>query len=327
MLYYHTLCHAALDRPSSVALGFFDGLHLGHKAVIAKAVSAQTNGLVPAVFTFRMDAKGPEKKPALGYELITPDDKRMILAQWGVQAALCPDFSEFCSMEPEQFVQEILVRKLRASHVCCGRDFRFGRKAAAGIGELAALCRPLGIIVDPIEDVIVDGQRVSSTWIRALLGEGNVKKAAELLGRPFGYDFQVTEGKHLGRKLDFPTINQPIPPQFVTPCKGVYASAAYVQGHWQAAVTNVGLRPTVEHSTALNSETYICGFSGNLYGKRVPVRLLEFLRPEQKFHSIEALQNQIRQDAVQAEKLAAECLKQELCQSLSSFKIPGELEN
>lgn len=308
LLYYHTLCHAALDHPSSVALGFFDGLHLGHKAVIAKAVSAEKKGLLPAVFTFRMDDRGPEKKPALGYELITPDDKRVILAQWGVQAALCPDFSEFCSMEPEQFVQEILVKKLRASHVCCGRDFRFGRKAAAGITELAALCRPLGIMVDPVEDVTVDGQRVSSTWIRALLGQGNVKKAAALLGRPFGYDFQVTEGKHLGRKLDFPTINQPIPPQFVTPCKGVYASAACVQGCWRAAVTNVGLRPTVEHSTALNSETYICGFSGDLYGERVPVRLLEFLRPEQKFDSIETLRRQICKDTLQAKKLAEKFL-------------------
>ena len=211
-------------------------------------------------------------------------------------------------MEPEQFVQEILIQKLRASHVCCGRDFRFGRKAAAGITELAALCKPFGVVVDPIEDVIVDGQRVSSTWIRSLLGQGNVKKAAALLGRPFGYDFQVTEGKHLGRKLDFPTINQPIPPQFVTPCKGVYASAAYVQGHWRPAVTNVGLRPTVEHSNALNSETYICGFSGNLYGKRVPVRLMEFLRPEQKFDSIETLRRQICKDTLQAKKLAEKFL-------------------
>ncbi|MCI9668478.1 MAG: riboflavin biosynthesis protein RibF [Oscillospiraceae bacterium] len=320
MLYYHTLCHAALEHPSSVALGFFDGLHLGHKAVIAKAVSAREKGLLPAVFTFRMDARGPEKKPALGYELITPEDKRMILAQWGVQAALCPDFSEFCAMEPEQFVQEILIQKLRASHVCCGRDFRFGRKAAAGIRELAALCKPFGVVVDPIEDVIVDGQRVSSTWIRSLLGQGNVKKAAALLGRPFGYDFQVTEGKHLGRKLDFPTINQPIPPQFVTPCKGVYASAAYVGEQWRPAVTNVGLRPTVEHSSALNSETYICGFSGDLYGKRVPVRLLEFLRPEQKFQSVEALQNQIRRDTAQAEKMAEEYLKQDFFKSASGFQ-------
>ena len=111
-----------------------------------------------------------------------------------------------------------------------------------------------------------------------------------------------------GRKLDFPTINQPIPPQFVTPCKGVYASAAYVQGHWRPAVTNVGLRPTVEHSNALNSETYICGFSGNLYGKRVPVRLMEFLRPEQKFDSIETLRRQICKDTLQAKKLAEKFL-------------------
>lgn len=307
MIFYDSLGEASLEGPSSVAMGFFDGLHMGHAAVIARAVAQRPAGYIPAVFTFTMKKSRPEKKP--GYELITRDDKRLLLSRWGVQATLCPDFSEFCNMEAEEFVLEVLVKRLHAGYVCCGRDFRFGKKASAGVAELETLCAAHKITLDPVDEVRVDGKRVSSTWIRELLKEGGVKKAAELLGRPFGYDFAVTEGKKLGRKLNFPTINQPIPPHFAVPRKGVYASAAYAREQWRPAVTNVGLRPTVENSGALNSETYICGFSGDLYGVRVPVRLLEFLRPEQKFSGVEQLRRQIEEDAVKAAALAEEYLK------------------
>lgn len=309
MLYFDMLRDVSLEAPSSVAMGFFEGLHKGHAAVIAKAVSQRDSGFIPTVFTFTMRSSRPEKKPETGYELITRDDKKALLAKWGVQVTVCPDFSEFRAMEASRFVSDVLVKRLRAAHVCCGRDFRFGQGASAGIEELRKLCASFGIIVDAVDEVTVEGQRVSSTWVRNLLREGNVKKAEELLGRPFGYDFAVTEGKKLGRKLNFPTINQPIPEQFAAPRRGVYASVAYAREVWRPAVTNVGLRPTVENSGALNSETYICGFSGDLYGARVPVRLLEFLRPEQKFSSVEELREQIGADAVKADSIARKYLK------------------
>lgn len=309
MQYYDTLRGVRMEGPTSVAMGFFDGLHLGHAAVIAKAVEQRGEGFLPTVFTFTMRSARPDRKPGSGYELITRDDKRRLLMQWGVMATVCPDFVEFKEMETERFVSEVLVKRLRAGHVCCGRDFRFGKRAAGGVEELRELCAPRGITVDAVEEVRVEGQRVSSTWIRGLLREGDVKKAAQLLGRPFGYDFAVTQGKKLGRKLSFPTINQPIPPRFAAPRNGVYVSVAYAREAWRPAVTNVGLRPTVEHSDAVNSETYICGFSGDLYGVRVPVRLIEFLRPEKKFDSVEALREQIGADAVKAAAMAEEYLR------------------
>lgn len=304
MLFYNTLRDVSLREPTSVAVGFFDGLHQGHRAVITQALSKRGQGFLPAVFTFTMKSSHPDKKPAHGYELITRDDKRALLSKWGVQVTVCPDFAEFREMDAEGFVKEVLVGRLHAGHVCCGRDFRFGKQAAAGIEVLETLCAAHGVTVDPVEEVSVDGRRVSSTWIRTLLREGDVVQAEALLGRPFGYDFAVVEGKRLGRKLDFPTINQPFPKQFAAPRYGVYASAACVYDKWYPAVTNVGLRPTVEQSDALNSETFICGFSGDLYGARVPVRLIAFLRPEEKFASVEALRQQIGADAVQANELA-----------------------
>lgn len=314
MIFYDSIRDVRMDKPASVALGFFDGLHKGHAAVISKAVSERCAGFIPTVFTFTMKSVRPGKKPA--YQLITQDDKRNLLAGMGVQVTLCPDFTEFCAMDAAAFVSEVLVRRLRAGHVCCGRDFRFGKLASAGVEELEALCASYGVAVDAVDEVKVEGRRVSSTWIRSCLEEGDVKKAALLLGRLFGYDFAVTEGKRLGRKLNFPTINQPIPPDFASPRHGVYVSVSYAREQWRPSVTNVGLRPTVENTKTLNSETYICGFSGDLYGARVPVRLLEFLRPEKKFDSVDELREQIGADAVKADALAKDYLKKNRLQNL-----------
>ena len=221
---------------------------------------------------------------------------------------LCPDFSEFHAMEPESFVDEILVRRLNANAACCGEDFRFGKKAAGDVGQLAALCQARGIRLDVVPPVTFEGERVSSTRIRSLLGEGRVADANRMLGRAFGYDFTVVRGKQLGRKLDSPTINQRLPDGFVPLRHGVYASVSFAGGAWHPSVTNIGLRPTVEDTTAVNSETYICGFSGDLYGARVEVRLLAFLRPEQRFPSVEALRARIHADAEASVPIAEEYL-------------------
>ena len=220
----------------------------------------------------------------------------------------CPDFSEFHAMEPESFVDEILVRRLNANAACCGEDFRFGKKAAGDVGQLAALCQARGIRLDVVPPVTFEGERVSSTRIRHLLGEGRVADANRMLGRAFGYDFTVVRGKQLGRKLDSPTINQRLPDGFVPLRHGVYASVSFAGGAWHPSVTNIGLRPTVEDTTAVNSETYICGFSGDLYGASVEVRLLAFLRPEQRFPSVEALRARIHADAEASVPIAEEYL-------------------
>lgn len=294
MQIYEKIARAVPSGPSAVALGFFDGLHIGHAAVIGQAVRARKEGLSPCVFTFTMHGGHPAQKN--GSLLLTERNKYALLEQWGIDTVLTPDFSEFHEMSPEAFVDEILVRRLQAKVVCCGEDFRFGKKAGAGVEELKDFCDARDIRVCVVPAVLYQGERVSSSRIRQLLEEGEVKTAAGMLGRAFGYDFTVVHGKKLGRTIDSPTINQRMPENFAKLRHGVYASVTIVKGTPYPSVTNIGLRPTVEDSHAVNSETYIHGFSGDLYGKRVEVRLLGFLRGEQKFPSVDALRAQIQRD-------------------------------
>ena len=307
MQIYHSVADCQPCGRGAVALGFFDGLHIGHAAVVSRTLSYQQEGLCPCVFTFTMDGGHPAAKSTAN-ALTTERQKEQLLESGGVRLVLCPDFSEFHAMEPESFVDEILVRRLNANAACCGEDFRFGKKAAGDVGQLAALCQARGIRLDVVPPVTFEGERVSSTRIRHLLGEGRVADANRMLGRAFGYDFTVVRGKQLGRKLDSPTINQRLPDGFVPLRHGVYASVSFAGGAWHPSVTNIGLRPTVEDTTAVNSETYICGFSGDLYGARVEVRLLAFLRPEQRFPSVEALRARIHADAEASVPIAEEYL-------------------
>ncbi len=307
MQIYHSVADCQPCGRGAVALGFFDGLHIGQAAVVSRTLSYQQEGLCPCVFTFTMDGGHPAAKSTAN-ALTTERQKEQLLENWGVRLVLCPDFSEFHAMEPESFVDEILVRRLNANAACCGEDFRFGKKAAGDVGQLAALCQARGIRLDVVPPVTFEGERVSSTRIRHLLGEGRVADANRMLGRAFGYDFTVVRGKQLGRKLDSPTINQRLPDGFVPLRHGVYASVSFAGGAWHPSVTNIGLRPTVEDTTAVNSETYICGFSGDLYGARVEVRLLAFLRPEQRFPSVEALRARIHADAEASVPIAEEYL-------------------
>lgn len=307
MQIYHSVADCQPCGRGAVALGFFDGLHIGHAAVVSRTLSYQQEGLCPCVFTFTMDGGHPAAKSTAN-ALTTERQKEQLLESWGVRLVLCPDFSEFHAMEPESFVDEILVRRLNANAACCGEDFRFGKKAAGDVGQLAALCQARGIRLDVVPPVTFEGERVSSTRIRSLLGEGRVADANRMLGRAFGYDFTVVRGKQLGRKLDSPTINQRLSDGFVPLRHGVYASVSFAGGAWHPSVTNIGLRPTVEDTTAVNSETYICGFSGDLYGARVEVRLLAFLRPEQRFPSVEALRARIHADAEASVPIAEEYL-------------------
>lgn len=284
---------------TAVALGYFDGLHIGHAAVIGRAIARAKEGMCACVFTFTMHTAHPQAKQE-GSDLVTEEEKYRILEQWGVSLVLAPDFSEFRDMSPEEYVDEVLVKRLHAKAICCGHDFRFGRHASAGVIELAALCDARGIEIDIVPAVKYEGKRISSTWIRELIGRGEVDTAAKLLGRAFGYDFTVVPGKKLGRTIDSPTINQRLPNGFVAMRHGVYASASMAEGKWYPSVTNVGVRPTVEDSRAVNSETYLYGFSGDLYGKKVQVRLLKFLRDEQRFASVDQLKEQIQRDTQDA---------------------------
>lgn len=295
-------CYQDLQTPKgelAAALGSFDGLHLGHRQVIGNTISAP--GLRPAVITFQQNPSvSLQKKPV---PLLTTNEQKLaLLEEMGVEVVYLLPFDRIRDMEPEDFV-EALYRVCRVRALSCGFNFRFGKNGRGDAGLLKELCRKKGIELSVTPPVSVAGETVSSTRIRACLEQGDVQQAGQLLGRPFGYDFEVTHGRQLGRTWGTPTINQPFPQGYVLPRFGVYASLVEVEGQKYYGVTNIGVKPTVGSDCAL-SETWIPEFSGDLYGKKVPVELLDFIRPERKFDSLDQLKNEILENGVLARKIA-----------------------
>ncbi len=290
----------SLPRPTAAALGLFDGVHLGHREVIAAAAeAAEDQGLAPCVFTFETDTAIPLGKAGLTL-LQTASSRYAAIASLGVDYTVCPDFGAFATLSPKEFVENVVVKILQAKVVCCGQDYRFGKDAAAGVEELTLLCAPHGIQVILCPVVLWEGQIISSSLIRKMVEEGNMEAAAQLLGAPFTLEAVVETGRQLGRQLHFPTINQLFPPRFTLPKRGVYATRVTLEGKSYPAVTNVGHKPTVSADDPLSAETHIIGYSGDLYGQLVAVRFARFLRPETKFPDTQALSDQIAKDVKEA---------------------------
>ena len=278
------------QQNTTVALGFFDGVHRGHAQVIREVVGSPDDTL-KTVLTFSRPAG--RKASRL---LMTPSLKRRVLESMGVQCLLVLPFEDYRDLTPEAFVRDILHAALGARGVACGFNYRFGRHASGDTSMLTALCAREGIGVRVLDPVLDGGIPISSTRIRQALADGDACQAARLLGRPFAFDFEVVCGDQRGRLLGSPTINQPFPEDFVRPRFGVYIASACVEGAWRPAVTNIGMRPTVG-ADYLRAETYILDFSGDLYGQRVPVRIHRFLRDEQRFDSLDDLKRAIQRNA------------------------------
>lgn len=291
---------ALLDRDSAIALGFFDGVHLGHRAVLRYAAAQGAQGLAPAAFSFSADRLAPAGKPR---QRIYSDAQRAdLLFSVGIQAVILPPFEEIAGMDAREFVQLLCVR-LRARIVCCGDDYHFSKGASADAARLRELCAGYGTRVEVIPPVDKLGGRISSTRIRALLAQGDVDKANALLGARYTIQGIVQPGKSLGRKIGVPTVNLMFSKNLLVPRYGVYASFTRIGGMAYPSITNIGIKPTVTQEGTPNAETFIEGFAGDLYGRQVAVELTAFVRPEKKFDSLQALTEQISIDRVCADKL------------------------
>lgn len=295
-----TLPHSLPTARRVVALGAFDGVHLGHRAVITTAASllepARVGKTPMRLSVFCLC--GLNKAPCLCNE----ETQYEQLSLTGAHELLETEFEAVRTLSPEAFVCDFLRDTLHAEAVVCGFNFRFGHQASGDAAILRRLCAEQGITVRVVEPVTDEtGEAISSTRIRALLAAGDMPTASRLLGYPFTLHFPVVHGQHLGNKLGFPTINQPLPADFIAPRLGVYASAVIVDGHVTYGVTNIGTHPTVGQGT-LTAETWIPDFNGDLYGKHVPVTPIQFLREECVFPSLEALSAQVKADAVAAKK-------------------------
>ncbi len=291
-----TQLHTVPTADRIVAVGVFDGVHIGHSAVLTKALLV--HNLTPAVFTFKQS--GNLKS---GGCLQTDEGRRKILERLGFADIFEADFAAIQNMTPQEFV-DMLHRDLHAKAIVCGFNFRFGKGGAGDTKLLEQLCAQVGVEVMMQPAVTVDGEAVSSTRIKQALKAGDTALVLRLQGRPFTMEATVKSGQKLGRTLGSPTINQPIDETITLPRLGVYAAVATVDGHMHPAVTNIGIRPTVGGTKPL-AETYILDFEGDLYGEKIPVELVKFLRPEQKFENVTALQQAIQKDIADTRALFA----------------------
>ena len=289
-----------------IALGFFDGVHLGHGALLTRTRTlAREQGLTAAAFTF--DRSPREAVFGVPVPLIdsAADREGLMRRLYGIEEVIVAPFDRaMMTMGWEPFITELLVGGCHAGHLVAGHDFRFGYKNSGSPALLQKKCAELGIGCDIIPAVVEDGITVSSTYIRTLLESGDVERAARFLGHPHVLTQTVTHGRRIGRSIGIPTVNFAAPPHILLPARGVYATRAVLpDGQALPGVTNVGCRPTVRNGSDLTIETFLLDFDGDLYGQELRLEFLRRLRDERRFESLEALRDQIRRDAEEARGL------------------------
>lgn len=297
------LPHRSTTRDAVVVIGNFDGLHLGHRALIDRMHSlANPLELVPALMCF-------EPLPATVFDpsnpvlrLMSVRDKIIETRRLGIQRLLMRPFNRaFASLSPEAFVSEVIVRQARACHVIVGEDFRFGAKARGDVDLLTHLGSSHGFEVHPVGAVEYFGERISSTRLRDRLAQGDLETAEQMLGRPYAMSGRVLRGQQLGRELDFPTVNirPPMPPAL----SGIFAvrvtadDPAGPQNH--PGVASLGLRPTVGGKEWL-LEVHLFDYDGSLYGQHLSVEFKSFIRHEKKFESLDVMVEHMHRDAEKA---------------------------
>lgn len=281
-----------------IALGFFDGVHAGHQALLRECRSlAHRLGVSAAALTF---AAHPDtlvfgKTPGL---INTAEDRALLLRRAGMDQVLVLPFDKTVMTMPWQEFFRDLLEEQDAAGLVCGHDFRFGNRGEGTAALLRDACKDAGIPCVVVPEQKIDGITISSTYIRTLLEEGRMGQAARFLGHPHMLSGTVLPGRQLGRTLGIPTANLSFPQGVLCPKKGVYACKVFFDGEEHIAVTNIGIRPTVG-GTGITVESWLPDFSGDLYGKRLEVEFHEFIRPERRFADLDEMRREIRKNAEQ----------------------------
>ena len=292
-------------RKVCLAIGVFDGVHLGHQQVIRQTIAdARQHEAISVVVTFDRHPSSvvaPEHAPLLIYSL---QQKLNAIASMGVDATLQIEFTEhFSRISAEQFIYD-LRRDFGSIHsICVGKAFTFGHKRKGNVELLTKLGADLGFQVHGLAALALDGEPVSSTRIRQTIRAGNLDAASQMLGRPYAVAGRVSKGDQIGRTLGAPTANLDIS-GLVLPPNGVYAAHVEINGHCHRAIANLGVRPTLKNTQPQQRfEVHVIDFDGNLYGSDLEIAFVDRLREEKKFESLDALKNQIAADIKAARKL------------------------
>ncbi len=285
-----------INDKTAIAIGKFDGIHLGHKKLLNLILDQKQDGLKATVFTFE---PSPEEF-FVGHpvkQLFTRKEKRKAFQDMGIDILVeFPLNAETAATPPEDFVKTILVEDLKADYIAAGCDVSFGDKGRGDQHLLRNMSKELGFELCLIDKVMLDGDEVSSTRVRNQIADGNIPMAKRLLGNDYSISGIVEHGRHLGHTIGIPTVNIMPPAGKLLPPFGVYSSTVVIDEVEYRGMTNIGRKPTVSNDNQVGVETYIYDFDADVYGKSIEVKLLEFKRPEMKFASVDELKAQMTRD-------------------------------
>lgn len=303
MRIFNSLDEIKGTSPCAVAVGNFDGVHKGHRKLIESAVAkAKEKGIKSAVFTFSNHPRNLLAGRTVVQNIQYSEEKHRIMEELGVDYLFNIEFTwDICNMAPEDFINELLIDTLKAKYVFCGFNYTFGSRAAGNPKMLEEIGGLRGLELCMIDPVEVDGNLVSSTYIRGLIETGQMDKCKKFLGEYYAIGGEVVVGNKLGRTIGFPTSNLMIDETMVTPPNGVYITYCIYNGVKYPSITNVGVKPTIGEYKK-NVETHIFNFNKELYGKQILVQFVKKTRNEKKFDSLDALKEQIRKDCINAKK-------------------------
>lgn len=285
-----------IEEGTAVAIGKFDGLHLGHRRLLEEILRQKEDGLKAAVFTF-----DPSPEVFFGMnpsrELSTNEEKRALFREIGIDILVEFPFNRMtAATPPEDFVVDILCSRMNARFVAAGTDLSFGAMGKGNFALMSSLARHLGFEARKIDKIERNGKVISSTLIRRLVEEGNMEEAAACLGAPYRITGKIVHGRALGRRIGIPTLNQLPPPDKLLPPFGVYYSEVKADGRTYKGMTNIGTKPTVTEEHVVTVETYLYDFEGDLYGETAEVGLLTYRRPEKRFSGVIELRKTMEED-------------------------------
>lgn len=286
----------SIEGKCAIAIGKFDGIHIGHQALLGKILDRKQEGMQAVVFTF---SPSPEEffKGIMLPVIDTVEEKRENFQKMGIDILIeYPLTKESASISPEDFMQKILLEQLHAGYVVSGTDLSFGDKGRGNAEMLSAFAKEHEFIYEEIDKIRVEEKEVSSTAVREAIKEGDMELVMKMLGRAYRIGGEVVHGRALGRTIQVPTVNVIPQKEKLLPPKGVYATVSYFDGRQILGVTNIGCKPTVSEKNEIGVETHLFDFDEEIYGEHIVTWLLHYIRPEMRFENLEALVVQLNQD-------------------------------
>ena len=283
-----------------VTLGKFDGLHLGHKELINEVLTC--NGLIKVLFTFDVNPFGRLFDNSMKV-IDTNEERKLLVKDFGLDYMInFPFTKETINTSADDFIEKIIHNKLGAKKLVVGTDFRFGRDRLGDVKLLEKRSKDFNYELKVIEKKVMYGEEISSTRIRELIKKGNIKIANDLLGRAFSFSGEIIHGNNIGHTVGMPTINIKPDENKLLPPFGVYASDTELDGKIYRGITNIGVKPTISENNAVGVETWLFGLNEDVYGHFAKVNLLDFIRPEIKFASLEEVKKQVNIDVIKAKE-------------------------